>query len=405
MIDIEQLQIWIEQNQILALIIVFILSVVGFFIARFLIARALVWLAKRTQTQYDDIAVRHLRPFRVAWLVPVIIVYFFAPWFPDYQVVVEQVTLFLIIWLTVRTLIALLSASNDIYESSPWFSGVSIQSYLDVGKILLFIVGVILSISLFTGKSPLVLMTGLGAAMAILLLIFRDTILSMVASIQISSYDLVKEGDWIEVPSFDADGDVVNMSLHSIKVQNWDKTITVIPTYKMVEVGYKNWRGMQESGGRRIKRSISIDMGSIYFCTPEILAELTKIDLLSGYLPTRLQNIENFLNANADKIDSPLDGPQITNVEIFRAYIAAYIRGRTDIHQNDAMPFLIRSLAPGRDGLPIEVYIFTKTTDWVQYEQIQAEIFDHLLAAAPNFGLRVFQEPTGMDFSAYLRNG
>ena len=403
MIDTAQLQTWIEQNQILALVIVFILSVVGFFIARFLIARALVWLAKRTHTQYDDIAVRHLRPFRVAWLVPVIVVYFSASWFPDYQVVIEQITLFLIIWLTLRTLIALLSASNDIYESSPRFSGVSIQSYLDVGKILLFIVGVILSISLFTGKSPLVLMTGLGAAMAILLLIFRDTILSMVASIQISSYDLVKEGDWIEVPSFDADGDVVNMSLHSIKVQNWDKTITVIPTYKMVEVGYKNWRGMQESGGRRIKRSISIDMGSIRFCNSEMLAELTKIDLLSGYLQTRLQDIETFLTANAEKIDSPLDGPQVTNVEIFRAYIAAYIRGRTDIHQDEAMPFLIRSLAPGRDGLPIEVYIFTKTTDWVQYEQIQAEIFDHLLAAAPNFGLRVFQEPTGMDFAAYLQ--
>lgn len=400
--DITQFQLWIEQNQFLALILILLMSFVSFFIARFLIARGLIYIANRTSNRYDDIVVYYLRPFRIAWLVPVIVIYIFADWFPDYQWAIEQVGLFLIIWLVIRTIIAMLSAANDIYESSPSFNGVSIQSYLDVGKILLIIVGIIFSISLFTGKSPLVLMTGLGAAMAILLLIFRDTILSIVASIQISSYDLVKEGDWIEVPSFDADGDVINMSLHSIKVQNWDKTITVIPTYKMVEVGYKNWRGMQESGGRRIKRSISIDMGSIHFCDQVMLTEFCKVDLLAEFLEVRLEGMEKFLRENADRIDSPLDGPQITNVEIFRAYIAAYLRQREDIHQ-EAMPFLIRSLAPARDGLPIEVYIFTKTTDWVKYEQIQAEIFDHLLAAAPNFGLRVFQEPTGMDFYAFVR--
>jgi miniconductance mechanosensitive channel len=379
-----------------------LLGVVGFFIARFIIARGLIYLAGRTQTKVDDIAIRHLRPFRVAWLVPVLVVYICADWFPDYQRSVEQVTLFLIIWLTIRTVIALLNALNEIYESRPGFNGVSIQSYLDVGKILLVTVGIIFSISLLTGKSPLVLLTGLGALMAVLLLVFRDTILSIVASVQISSNNMVKEGDWIEVPSFEADGDVINMSLHSIKVQNWDKTITVIPTYKIVEVGYKNWRGMTESGGRRIKRSISLDMGSIRFCDQPMLAELRKIDLLEPYLAARLQGMEAFHQHNVDKIDSPLDGPQITNVEIFRAYIDAYLKGREDIYQ-DGMPFLIRSLAPDRSGLPIEVYAFTRTTDWAQYEHIQAEIFDHLLAAAPNFGLRLFQEPTGMDFAALVR--
>jgi miniconductance mechanosensitive channel len=400
--DITQLQLWIEQHQFLALIGIIFLSIVGFFIARFMVARSLVYIANRTETKYDDIIVRHLRPFRVAWLAPVVLIYIFADLFTAYQSLIETLSLFLILWISIITFNAILSAINEIYESSPNFSGVSIQGYLDIGKILVIIIGVIFSISLFTGKSPLVLLTGVGALMAVLLLIFRDTILSIVASVQISTYDLVKEGDWIEVPSYGADGDVLNMSLHSIKVQNWDKTFTVIPTYKMIEVGYKNWRGMQESGGRRIKRSISLDMGSIRFCDQQMLAELRKIDLLDQYLTVRLQDIEKFHRKNADKIDSPLDGPQITNVEIFRAYIAAFLKGRDDIYQ-DGMPFLIRSLAPDRSGLPIEVYAFTRTTDWGKYEQIQAEIFDHLLAAAPNFGLRVFQEPTGMDFAAIAR--
>jgi len=206
------------------------------------------------------------------------------------------------------------------------------------------------------------------------------------------------------VPSYGADGDVLNMNLHTIKVQNWDKTITVIPTHKMVEVAYKNWRGMQESGGRRIKRSILIDMDSIKFCSQEVLAGFRKIDLINDYLVERLQIIDQFLVDNVDSIDSPLDGPQITNVEIYRAYIGAYLRSREDIH-HEGLTFLIRSLAPGRDGLPIEVYAFAKTTDWVAYEGIQGEIFDHLLAAAPNFGLRVFQEPTGMDFAGIISRG
>jgi len=400
--DITQLQLWIDQNPFMALIAVILLSFVAFFIARFLIARSLIYIANRTETKYDDIIVRHLRPFRVAWLAPVVLIYIFADLIPAYQSVIEPLSLLLILWISIITINAILSAVNDIYESSPNFNGVSIQGYLDIGKILIILVGIIFSTSLLTGKSPLVLLTGVGAIMAVLLLIFRDTILSIVASVQISTYDLVKEGDWIEVPSYGADGDVLNMSLHSIKVQNWDKTITVIPTYKMIEVGYKNWRGMQESGGRRIKRSIVIDLGSIHFCDQEMLAAFRKIDLIRQYLETRLKGIDQYQLENAARIDSPLDGPQITNVEIFRAYIDAYLKGRDDIHQ-EKMTFLIRSLAPGRSGLPIEVYAFTRTTDWVKYEQIQAEIFDHLLAAAPNFGLRVFQEPTGMDFATLAK--
>jgi miniconductance mechanosensitive channel len=399
MMDTIALQQWIEANQFLALVILLLLSVLGFFIARLVIGRGLTYVAKRSETKYDDIIVKHLKPFRIAWLAPLIVIYIFADVVSDYQLIIEEAALFLILWVSLLTFNALLNALNEIYESRPDFTGVAIQGYLDILKILVVILGIIFSISMFTGKSPLVLLTGLGALTAVLLFVFRDTILSIIASIQISTYDLVKEGDWIEVPSYDADGDVLNMSLHTIKIQNWDKTITVIPTYKMTEVAYKNWRGMTESGGRRIKRSITIDMASIKFCEQEMLSRLQKIDLIHEYLKVKNQEIEQFLRENADKIDSPLDGPQITNVEIYRAYMAAYLRGRDDIHK-EGMTFLIRSLAPGREGLPIEVYAFTKTTDWEAYENIQAEIFDHLLAAVPNFDLRVFQEPTGMDFAA-----
>jgi len=248
-----------------------------------------------------------------------------------------------------------------------------------------------------------VILTGLGAVAAVLMLIFQNTILSLVASIQIGANDLLKEGDWVEVPSYEADGDVVNINLHTIKIRNFDMTYTIIPTYKIVEVPFRNWRGMQESGGRRIQRSLSVDMVSIKFCSPEMLERLSKIDLLRGYLAERIARIEDYQREHADHYDSPLDGPQLTNIEVFRAYIDAYLRNRPDIHTKDR-PFLVRVLAPSPTGLPVELYLFTKTTAWEAYEAIQAEIFDHLLGAAPNFELRVFQQPTGLDFSAFARS-
>jgi miniconductance mechanosensitive channel len=292
----------------------------------------------------------------------------------------------------------LLDALNIVYESSTSYRGVSIQGYLDIAKLLIILTGIILSISLFSGQSPVALLTGLGALTAILLLVFRDTILALVASIQINANDLVKEGDWIEVPSYEADGDVINMTLHTIKIQNWDKTISVIPTHKIMEVAYKNWRGMQESGGRRIKRAIHLDLASIRFCNEEMLARFRKVDILRAYLEERLAEIEQERIQKGIEIDSPLDSRQLTNLGTYRAYIEAYLRAHPEIHQ-EGMTFLIRQLAPGPTGVPLEIYVFTKTTEWIEYERIQADIFDHLLAAVPVFDLRVFQEPTGMDFA------
>ena len=379
------------------------LGVLLFVLARYVIARALTGLAARTKSKYDDILVRNLRPNRMAWFAPLLVVYTNAYLFPDAETLIAKAALFVILWLAVLTLTGLLSAVNDIYESRPSYNGVSIQGYLDIAKILFALVGIILSITLITDESPIVLLTGLGALAAVIMLIFQNTILSLVASIQIAANDLLKEGDWVEVPSFDADGDVVNINLHTIKIRNFDMTYSVIPTYKIVDVAYRNWRGMKESGGRRIQRSVTVDMVSIKFCDREMLERLRKIDLIAAYLDEKIARLDGYQREHADHFDSPLDGPQLTNIEVFRAYITAYLKTRTDIFTGGDMPFLVLVLSPSPTGLPVELYIFTKTTEWEKYEGIQAEIFDHLLAAAGSFDLRVFQEPTGLDFSTFAR--
>lgn len=396
--DFALIRAWIQQNPWLALMAIAAISLLTLFIVRVLLGRGLTAFARRTDTKIDDIVIDKLKPFRIAWLAPLIIIYLLADLESTYQLWIEKATLFLILWISTLTINALLDSLNIVYESSASYRGVSIQGYLDIVKLFVIVSGVILSVSLFSGQSPVALLTGIGALTAVLLLVFRDTILALVASVQIGANDLVKEGDWIEVPSYDADGDVINMTLHTIKVQNWDKTISVIPTHKIMDVAYKNWRGMQESGGRRIKRAIHLDLASIRFCNDEMIERFRKVDILRDYLDQRLAEIEEERIQKGIEIDSPLDSSQLTNLGTYRAYIEAYLHAHPNIHQ-EKMTFLIRQLAPGPTGVPLEIYVFSKTTEWIAYERIQADLFDHLLAAVPVFDLRVFQEPTGMDFA------
>jgi miniconductance mechanosensitive channel len=399
MVDI---QTWIDQNPALAPWVVgavtLVLSVVVFLIARFIIARGLVYLSKRTESEYDDIVVEQLRPFRFAWIAPLILIYFTAGLLPAGTELIQDIMLFLILWLAILTINSLLNAANAVYEASGYYQGDSIQVYIDLGKIVMILVGIILSVSMFTDQSPVALLAGLGAMMAVLLLIFRDTILSFVAGLQIQSNDLVREGDWLEVPSYSADGDVLNISLHSVKVQNFDKTISVIPTYKLVEVPFKNWRGMQESGGRRIKRAIHLDLSSIRFCDAAMIERLGKIDLIRDYVAAKRELEKGNREDSADP-QNPLNVRQFTNLDAFRAYVTEYLKSRQDLHHED-MTLLVRQLAPGSTGMPLEVYAFTETVNWIEYEDIQADIFSHLVAAAPQFDLHVFQEPAGADFRA-----
>jgi miniconductance mechanosensitive channel len=399
---IDSIQTWLEQSPANPLILIFGLSVAAYLLARFGIARFLHYLAARSTTKVDDTLLRHVRPYRLSWIAPLLVIYLLAPLHPTHGELIQIISLFLILWLSVVTLLGLLTAVNIIYESSKNYRGISIQSYLDILKIIIVIVAIILSVSLFSGQSPIVLLTGLGALTAVLLLIFQNTILSLVASVQIAAHDLLKEGDAIEVPSYEADGEVANISLHTIKIRNYDMTYSVIPTYKIIDVAFRNYRGIQDSGGRRIKRSFLVDMTTIKFCDDGLLAKLERIDLISADTHERRMAIEDYRKDCAGTDDSPLDGPQVTNLEIFRRYIAAYLKSRPDVYQSERT-LVVRTLEPSPTGLPIEIYLFSRTTEWEKYEGIQSEISEHLLAAAPHFDLRVFQEPTGMDFSQFAR--
>ena len=383
------------------------LSVIFLIVASYIVtgrwlARALYSIAGGTETTYDDIVVKRLKPRRVALLAPLTVIYLFAyliP-YPDAEEAVRITILVLGLWLLILTGSGLMDAINEIYESRRDFSGVSIKGYFDLITILLVALGVIITISLITGESPLVLLGGLGALMAVLLLIFRDTILSLVASVQISTNDLVKEGDWVEIPSFNADGDVIDISLHQIKIQNFDKTISYVPTYKLTEGAFKNWRGMSDSGGRRIKRSIYIDAGTIHFCDLALVEQLREIDLIRDYVE-RITAESPPLEADLDHEISSLPGERsLTNIGAYRNYIIEYLRHHPHIRED--MSLVVRALSPSPEGLPIEIYAFTNTVVWADYEEIQAEIFDHLLAVVPDFDLRVFQQPSGADFSKFV---
>jgi miniconductance mechanosensitive channel len=374
---------------------------VVFWIARYLIANVLVYLAKRTANKYDDIIVEKLRPFRFAWIAPLLLVYRFAGLLPQVAEPLRGAVLFVMLWLVIVTLRSLLDGVNAIYEASPFYRGESIQTYTDLASIILVLVGIIVSISMLTGKSPLVLLSGLGAITAVLLLVFQETILSFVAGMRIQSSDLVREGDALEVPSYDADGEVTNISLHAIRIQNWDKTITVIPTHKLVEVPYKNYRGILDSGARRIKRALHLDVSSVRFCDAELIEHLKKIDLIQDYMQAELAELEQWNREHNVNPDDPVNARQLVNLEAFRAYVVRYLKSRPDIRQ-DGLTLVARPLDPGPAGLPLEIYAFTKTPDWEEYEAIQADIFSHLLAAVPQFGLCVFQEPSGMDLQGLM---
>jgi len=390
----------LPENPSLALAVLAGLSVAAFALARYGLARWALRLTERSATQADDVLMNHLRPYRLAWLAPLLVLYALAWLLPSQQTFIVKGALFLILWIVALTLFALLSAINTLYEKRSGYSGVSIAGYLDIAKLLILMVALVLSISLMTGRSPIALLTGLGAVAAVLMLIFQNTILALVASVQIAANGLMREGDWVEVPSYDADGDVVNINLHTIKVRNWDMTYSIIPTHRIMDVSFRNWRGMVESGGRRIQRSLLIDQLSIGFCSVETLRRWTRIDLLADWVSERVAALEAYAAAHQDHYDLPLDGPQVTNLEVFRAYTVAYLRSRPDIYTEE-MPFVVRVLAPAPTGLPLEVYVFTRTTEWVTYEAIQAQIFEHLLAAAAAFDLRVFQEPSGLDMQRW----
>ncbi|WP_375665756.1 mechanosensitive ion channel family protein [Bartonella sp. TT121SHDZB] len=321
---------------------------------------------------------------------------------PDaFSTVIGNVANAFMIFFVVLTISACLNVINILYEQRPTARLKPIKGYIQIAKIALFTVAVILMVATLIDRSPLILLSGLGAMAAVLMLIFQDTLLSLVAGIQISSTDMVRVGDWIEIPNLGADGDVIEIALHTVKVQNFDNTITSVPIRKLVTDPFKNWRGMQESGGRRIKRSLFIDQSSIHFLTKEEQKYLSRFNLLENYFTQKVAEIDEW-NAQLDKNHDVLANTRrLTNIGTFRAYVFAYLKQHLNINPN--MTLMARQLPPTENGLPLEIYCFTNTTVWIDYEQIQGDIFDHLYSILPCFGLKVFQNPSGYDFNQVLK--
>ena len=319
-----------------------------------------------------------------------------VPGLPEAAVTVVQNVCGGFIVLTIALALgAVLDIINVVYQRRPDARLHPIKGYLQVVKIVIYAIATILIIATLIDRSPLILLSGLGAMAAVLMLIFQDTLLSLVASVQITSNDLIRVGDWVEMPQLNADGDVIDIALHTVKVQNWDKTITSIPTKRFISDSFKNWRGMQESGGRRIKRSLYLDQQSVHFLDADERKRLYRFSLLEDSLVNKRKEIDEWNAKLAERGQDPVNTRRVTNLGTFRAYVERYLRAHPGVHQN--MTLMVRQLSPTADGLPLEIYCFTNTVAWTQYEAIQSDIFDHLLAILPEFGLRVFQHPSGGD--------
>jgi len=368
-----------------------------------LILRGIQHALSSTSYGRDEELKRHGVIQRLANIVPAMVIMWgisLIPGLPEAAVIViRNVCTAFIILTFALALSAMLNIINVVYCRRQDAHLRPIKGYLQLAKLVMFIITIVLIIAVLIDRSPLILLSGLGAMAAVLMLVFQDTLLSLVASVQISSSDMVRVGDWIEMPHLNADGDVIDIALHTVKVQNWDKTITTLPTRKLITDPFKNWRGMQESGGRRIKRAIYLDQNSIYFLSVEEQKKLGRFKLLEDYLNRKNEEIGNWNSKLGEKAKEIVNTRRITNIGTFRAYVENYLRAHPGIHQD--MTLLVRQLSPAPEGLPLEIYSFTNTIKWAEYESIQSDIFDHLLAILPEFGLQVFQSPSGTDMREF----
>ena len=389
-------------TRILAYLFVILLSVVANFIAKRVILSVVESLVSRSQTDWDDVLVQRKTFSKLSHLAPALILYTLMPLaLEGYGLLISfhtSAALISMILVGVLVIDSLLNAVHDIYGTFEISKEVPIKSFLQVLKIILYFISGILILSIILNRTPVYFLSGLGALTAVLMLIFKDAILGFVAGIQLTANRMVAQGDWIEMPRYGADGNILEVTLTTVKVQNWDKTISTVPTYALISESFKNWSGMQQSGGRRIKRAIHIDMNSIRFCTEEMIGRFSKIQYISEYVETKRAELAEHNRSAAVDDSSLANGRRMTNIGTFRAYVKAYLENHPMVSRE--MTFIIRQLAPGEHGLPIEIYVFCKDVRWAHYEAIQADIFDHILAVLTEFDLRVFQSPSGNDFQA-----
>ncbi|MEH7238686.1 mechanosensitive ion channel family protein [Bacillus sp. JJ1562] len=384
---------------VLMILFIVIICMVANFITKKVIITIITRIVTKTKFQWDNMLVERKVFRRLSHIVPAIIIHYFASSF-KYEHLIQLGANTYIIIVALMVLSSLLDAINDIYQTHEISKTRPIKGYIQVVKIIVITFGIILVIANLMGKSPLLLLSGIGALSAVLMLIFKDSLLGLVAGVQLTTNDMVRVGDWIEMPKYGADGDVIDISLVTVKVQNFDKTITSIPSYALISDFFINWRGMQTSGGRRIKRSLFIDTNSITFCTEEMIEKFKQIQLISDYITNREHEIEDYNIEHEINKNNPVNGRALTNIGVFRAYVSNYIHQHPGINQE--MTMMVRQLAPTEHGLPLEIYAFSNDVRWAVYETTQADIFDHLFAVAPEFGLRLFQNPSGHDLKTMM---
>jgi len=379
---------------------VLLLGVIIYLILKYIVLKIIKAFAKKTASQWDDILVENRFFQRIILLIPAMIIYKIGPdLVQDISGLSRLVQVLLqvyIVFILTSIINAFLNSTHDIYQQYDISKVKPIKGYIQVVKIIIYIIVGVLILSILIGTSPWPILTGMGAISAILLLIFKDSILGLVGSVQLSALDMVRPGDWIEMPKYDADGSVIDMNLTTVKVRNWDMSITTIPTYALISESFRNWRGMTESGGRRIKRSILINMNSVKFCTLEMLERFRKIHLIKDYIDNKEEELLEYNTVN--NIDSTVivNGRRQTNIGVFRAYLKEYLMNHPLLNKD--MTLMVRQLHPNEKGVPMEIYVFSADRAWVNYEQLQSDIFDHILASVPQFDLEIFQVPAGTDF-------
>ncbi|MFV8269476.1 mechanosensitive ion channel family protein [Flavobacterium sp. GT2N3] len=387
------------------ILILFILSFFSWYLSKILIVRFVHKIFLKTKVVWDDVLIEKKVFEKISYLVPAFIVVFVAPYiFGDFPKVIAFVIILsniFIIIVIIRIATAVLTVFDEIVSNTLILKDKPITSYIQVLKIVVYFIGGILVLSLILGKSPFYFLGAMGAMTAILLLIFKDTILGFVASIQMSVYDMVRVGDWISMPKYDADGDVMSINLNTVKVQNWDKTITTIPTYAFITDSFKNWRGMSDSGGRRIKRAIYLKVSSFQFCDEKMLSQFKKYKLIQDYIIAKENDVQKSNSKILDNEIVSVNIRRLTNIGVFRIYAEKYITAHPDI--NKEMIIMVRQLETTSKGLPLEIYCFSSEKEWLQYENIISDIFDHLLTITSEFELEVFEEPTGNDFRNFNR--
>lgn len=393
-------------DNILVLLLIIIVTVGIDYICRYIVLGMFKRLAKKTKNTWDDLIVERKIINKMMHIIPAILIYTLLPFAftteetPKILAFLQKLCLIYVIAVSLRFINASLNVIHEIYNQKESFKNKPLKGFIQIIQVTTFFIGIILIISVLINKSPVSLFAGLGASAAILMLVFKDTILGFVAGIQLSANDMLRAGDWITMDKYGANGTVIEVTLNAVKVKNFDNTITTIPPYALVSDAFQNWRGMSESGGRRVKRSINIDMNSVRFCTPEMLDKFRKISLLTTYINEKEEELYRYNEQNHIDNSIPVNGRRQTNLGVFRAYLLRYLRNLPDV--NKEMTCMVRHLQPTEKGIPLELYFFSSVKEWEPYEGIQADVFDHILAVIPEFGLQVFQEVSGADLRQTL---